>query len=25
MHPLAGKLAPKASLVDIPRLVTAYF
>jgi phosphoglucomutase len=25
MHPLAGKLAPKACLVDIPKLVTAYF
>jgi phosphoglucomutase len=25
MHPLAGKLAPPNALVDVPRLVTAYF
>jgi phosphoglucomutase len=24
-HPLAGKLAPRALLVDVPRLVTAYY
>ena len=25
MHPLAGKQAPRSMLVDVPRLVTAYF
>ena len=25
LHPLAGKLAPESSLVDIPRLITDYF
>jgi phosphoglucomutase len=25
VHPLAGKPAPAASLVDVPRLITAYF
>ncbi len=25
IHPLAGKLAPVASLVNVPRLITAYF
>jgi phosphoglucomutase len=25
MHPLAGKQAPRSMLIDVPRLVTAYF
>ena len=25
LHPLAGKPAPKSLLVNVPRLVTAYF
>lgn len=24
-HPLAGKLAPRSMLVNIPRLITSYF
>ncbi len=24
-HPLAGKLAPRALLVDLPKLITAYY